>query len=47
MLFEGKKYMVMEGYDDYLTRTYGDYMVLPPEDQRITHHFEAYWKQEG
>ena len=25
-------------------RTYGDYMTLPPEDQRVTHKFEAYWK---
>lgn len=22
----------------------GDYMQLPPEDQRVTHHFEAYWR---
>ena len=44
ILFEGKLYKTMCGYRDYLERTYGDYMQLPPEDQRVTHHFEAYWK---
>lgn len=44
ILFEGKLYKTMSGYHDYLTRTYGDYMQLPPEDQRVTHHFEAYWR---
>ena len=44
MRFEDHVYKVMIGYDDYLCRTYGDYMKLPPEDQRTTHHFEAYWK---
>ncbi len=43
MKFEDRTYKVMIGYDDYLTRTYGDYMKLPPEDQRITHQFEAYF----
>ncbi len=42
--FEGKMYKTMVGYEDYLTRTYGDYMTLPPVDQRVTHKFEAYWK---
>ncbi|MBR1389670.1 MAG: LicD family protein [Prevotella sp.] len=41
--FEGRRYKTMVGYQDYLTRTYGDYMQLPPEDQRVTHKFEAYW----
>ncbi|MBQ7419822.1 MAG: LicD family protein [Prevotella sp.] len=41
--FEDRVYKVMAGYDDHLTRTYGDYMQLPPEDQRTTHQFEAYW----
>lgn len=44
ILFEGKLYKTMSGYHDYLERTYGDYMQLPPEDQRVTHHFEAYWR---
>ena len=42
--FEGKQYKAMAGYEDYLTRTYGNYMQLPPEDQRVTHQFEAYWR---
>ena len=41
--FEGKIYKTMVGYKDYLERTYGDYMTLPPVEQRVTHHFEAYW----
>ena len=41
--FEGKLYKTMVGYKDYLERTYGDYMTLPPVEQRVTHQFEAYW----
>lgn len=41
--FEGKMYKTMIGYKDYLERTYGDYMTLPPVEQRVTHQFEAYW----
>ena len=41
--FEGKKYKTMVGYHDYLSKVYGDYMQLPPEDQRVTHHFKAWW----
>jgi lipopolysaccharide cholinephosphotransferase len=40
--FEGKLYKTMAGYKDYLKRTYGDYMTLPPVEQRVTHKFEAY-----
>lgn len=43
--FEGKLYKTMVGYKDYLERTYGDYMTLPPVEQRVTHHFEAYWRE--
>lgn len=41
--FEDRTYKMMIGYDDYLSRTYGDYMKLPPPEQRVTHQFEAYW----
>ncbi len=35
--FEGYEFSVVANYDEYLRELYGDYMVLPPEDQRQTH----------
>lgn len=32
--FEGIKVMAIQGYDEYLKMRYGNYMELPPEDQR-------------
>lgn len=44
--FEGIKVYAPVGYEEYLTKSYGDYMQLPLEDQRNTeHHFKAYWKE--
>lgn len=44
--FEGAKVYAPVGYEEYLTKNYGDYMQLPPEDQRNTdHNFKAYWKE--
>jgi len=41
--FEGKKYKAPIGYDEWLRSFYGDYMKLPPEEKRISHHrFVAY-----
>lgn len=36
--FENQKFLAPVGYDQYLTRLYGDYMVLPPEDKRYNRH---------
>lgn len=41
--FEGRTICNPIDYDEYLTRLYGDYMKLPPEDQRVMHGFEAYY----
>ena len=38
MPFEGGSYPVINNYDSYLTNIYGDYMKLPPAEQRVTHH---------
>lgn len=42
--FEGHKFKSIVGYDNFLRAHYGNYMQLPPEDQRNPHHgFAAYW----
>lgn len=38
-MFEGIEVNVPDNYDAYLTRLYGDYMQLPPEEKRIAHHY--------
>ena len=44
MEFEGRKYKVSSGWDEFLSLAYGDYMKLPPKKDRITHNIEAIYK---
>ena len=41
--FEGGEYFIPIGYDKWLKQFYGDYMKLPPEQDRVgKHHITAY-----
>ena len=42
--FEGRKFHGPKDYDRYLHQIYGDYMKLPPVDQRNWHQTEIYQK---
>lgn len=43
ILFEGKYYNTISDYDKYLSQIFGDYMQLPPEEMRKSHHlYNAY-----
>lgn len=37
--FEGINVNVPQKYHSWLHRVYGDYMKLPPEEKRVTHHY--------
>lgn len=39
MPFGQEQFQVASGYDAILSKLYGDYMQLPPEEDRIAHHF--------
>lgn len=45
--FEGHKFRVPKDYDTHLKKLYGDYMVLPPEEKRITHFENSYILEKG
>lgn len=43
--FEGYQFLAPAGYDTILKRNYGNYMQLPPENKRVSHHkYEAFYK---
>lgn len=41
--FEGEKFKTVADWDIYLKQIYGNYMTLPPENQRQSHFLDAYW----
>ena len=43
MDFEGIKVNVSDKFDEWLTYVYGDYMSLPPENERVGHHYVDYF----
>lgn len=45
--FEDRRYMCVEAYDEYLTRTFGNYMQLPPIEEQVKQHMfsKVYWKE--
>ena len=46
-IFEGKNYKIPEEYDAFLRGLYGDYMQLPPLNERVSpHNLEAYKLEE-
>ena len=43
--FENNLFNAPSNYDSFLRGIYGDYMQLPPEDKRIRHDSNAWWKE--
>ena len=43
--FEGYEFSVISGWQEYLTNIYGNYMELPPLNERVGHHnLDVFWK---
>lgn len=41
LTFEGHEFYVTQLYEEFLTKQYGDYMKLPPENERLSHNIIA------
>lgn len=47
MDFEDEKFRVPVNYDEILRLCYGDYMQLPPEEERVGHHYYTAYLKDG
>lgn len=47
LLFEGHEFNVPNQYDKILTTLYGNYMKLPPAEERIPHHNYKVWSNKA
>lgn len=45
--FEHLSLPIPSGYDAFLTQVYGDYMTIPPEEDRVTHSIEVYLRDDA
>jgi phosphorylcholine metabolism protein LicD len=45
VFFEDGYFKAAAGYHELLTMRYGDYMKLPPVEERVIHGFDAYLKE--
>ena len=43
--FEGYSFRIPKRYDEILRHAYGDYMQLPPENERVGHHYYKAYKK--
>ena len=41
--FEKKSFRIPSGYREILRAQYGDYMQLPPENERVAKHYAKVW----
>jgi len=45
--FEGHDFYILPDYDSILRKWHGDYMIPPPEKERVRQHsYKAYWRNE-
>lgn len=44
--FEDDTFLIPCGYDEILRDAYGDYMQLPPEEDRVAHHYYKAYRKE-